>query len=431
MIVKLIAPLIWSGLAAQTPLTLDEALRVAEQNAFGIRLAQSDVEKTRQQVAEARGLLGPQVRVDTNYTRNEREVRQGGVTVVPLDQAQSQVVLTMPLDITGVLKRGLSASSLAINVARENLAAERNDLRFNVRAAYHDVLRARAQVKVFEETLQSAKAAERNAELEYQAGAKAKVDVLRFQTQTQQAESDLIAAQNALAIARNLFNNTLGRPIETPVELVEPGAIPTPDQDEKALAETAKANRPELRAFRFNQEVLKQIRMAEERGMLPSLNVSAIHSRNWTGGGQGGDDASTFAQLNLSIPVWDSGVTRARVRQARQDEEQNKIRWEQTELLVSLEVRQALTNLINARARLETAQKQVDFAAETFRLANLRYQAGEGIPLEVTDAQTELTRARTLFVSANYDYLTAHAQLLRALGVDVPAGQAKAKEVSK
>jgi outer membrane protein TolC len=338
----------------------------------------------------------------------------------------------MPFDVTGVLKRGLSASSKAIDVAKENLAAERNDLRFDVRSAFFDVLQAQAQVKVFEETLATASTAQKNAELEFQAGAKARVDVLRFQTQTQQAEADLISARNNLTLAKNAFNNALGRPIETPFELAEPDPLPRPVENESALVEVAKENRPELRAFRFNQEVLKNLRMAEERSMLPSLNISGIHSRNWSGGGQTGENSSTFAQLNLSVPVWDSGVTRARVKAARQDEEQNKIRWEQTELLISLEVRQAMANLTNARARLEAAQKQVEFAAETYRLALVRYRAGEGIQLEVTDAQTELTRARTLLVSATYDYMTTYAQLQRALGTDVSAPpSALQKEVTK
>ena len=430
---SLVLPAIWSIVAAQgQTLTIDEALRIAEQNAFGIRLAKSDVEKTRQRVAEARGLLGPQVRVDTNYTRNSKELREGGTVFQPLNQASSQIIVSMPFDVTGVLKKGLSASSKAIDVAKQNLSAERNDLRFNVRAAFFDVLQAQAQVKVFEETLATASTAQKNAELEFQAGAKAKVDVLRFQTQTQQAEADLISARNNLALAKNAFNNALGRPIETPFELAEPDPLPRPAEDDAALVEVAKENRPELRAFRFNQEVLKNLRMAEERGMLPSLNISGVHSRNWSGGGQTGENSSTFAQLNLSVPVWDSGVTRARVKAARQDEEQNKIRWEQTELLVSLEVRQAMANLTNARARLEAAQKQVEFAAETYRLALVRYRAGEGIQLEVTDAQTELTRARTLLVSATYDYMTTYAQLQRALGTDVSAPPAAIqKEVTK
>lgn len=424
-VLLLAAPAIWSGAFLQDgKLTLNEAIALAERNAFEVRVAQSSVERTRQQVNEVRGNLGPQVRVNNTYTRFDREIKSEGFVVRPYDQSESQLVLTMPVDITGVLKRGVAASALAVKVAESNLDSERNDLRYSVRAAYFDVLRSDAQVKVFEEALESAQKRLRNTELEYEAGSKAKVDVLRFQTQVQQAESDLIAARNGLFLARNVFNATLGRPVETPFELVAEATIQEVSEDEAALTKTALDKRPELRAFRYNAEVLKNIRIAEERGMLPSLSFSAVHSRNWNAQGQGAQDQSTFGQITLSIPAWDSGITRSRVKAARQDEEQNKIRTEQTELAISLEVRQAYTNLANAKARWDVSKKQVEFAAESFRLANVRYEAGEGIPLEVTDAQTELTRARVQMVAATYDYLTNYAQLQRAIGADVAVQEA-------
>jgi len=420
------APALWTFVMAQDgKLTIEEAMRIAETNAFSVRVAKSSVERTRQQVNEVKGNLGPQVRVNNTYTRFDKEIKQQGSVVRPFEQTETQLVLRMPVDITGILKRGLAASSIAVKVAEANLDSEKNDLRFSVRADYYQVLQAQAQVKVFEEALDSARKRLRNTELEYEAGSKAKVDVLRFQTQVQQAEADLIAAKNGLSLARNAFNNTLGRPIETPFELVEEVNLPAVAQDEKALTETAVKNRSELRAFRYNAEVLKNVRIAEERGMLPSLDFSAIHSRNWNTGGAGSQDQTTFGQITLSIPAWDDGITRARVKQARQDEEQNKIRTEQTELAISLEIRQATTNLANAKARWDVAKKQVEFATETFRLANVRYEAGEGIPLEVTDAQAELTRARVQMVAATYDYLTTYAQLQRALGTDVPSTEAK------
>lgn len=431
----LTAPALWSAVMFQDgKLTLDEAIKIAEQNAFAVRVAQSSVERTRQQVNEVKGNLGPQVRVNNSYTRFDKEIKQQGAVVRPYDQTETQLVLSMPIDITGVLKRGVAASAIAVKVAQANLDSERNDLRLNVRAGYYQVLQAQAQVKVFEEALDSSRKRLRNTELEYEAGSKAKVDVLRFQTQVQQAEADLIAAKNGLSLARNAFNNTLGRPIETSFELVEEATLPGVSEDEKSLTEKAVKNRPEMRAFRYNAEVLKNLRIAEERGLLPSLGFSAVHSRSWNTGGSGSQDQTTFGQVTLSIPAWDDGITRARVKQARQDEEQNKIRTEQTELAISLEVRQATTNLANAKARWDVAKKQVEFAAESFRLANVRYEAGEGIPLEVTDAQAELTRARVQLVAATYDYLTTYAQLQRALGTDVSIPESrilaeKAREV--
>jgi outer membrane protein TolC len=83
---------------------------------------------------------------------------------------------------------------------------------------------------------------------------------------------------------------------------------------------------------------------------------------------------------------------------------------------VSLQVDQAHTNLKNALSRLEVAKTQVGLARETYRLAKLRADNGEGIQLEVTDAQTELTRSEINLVTARYDYLIAYAELLRAVG---------------
>jgi outer membrane protein len=418
---NLLAPALWAAMQSPAVLTMDEALRIADQNAFGVRTAKSDLEKTRQRVAETKSRLGPRVNLDSTYTRFNEVIRSGDGSVVrPIDQAQSQLVVSMPLDITGILKKGVRASEAAIAVAQENLNSEKNDLKFNVRAAYFDVLQTEAQVKVFEETLATSQKRLRNTELEFEKGAKAKVDVIRFQTLVQQAEADLIAGRNAASLARNAFNNVLGRPIETPFALAEPPPMPRFEIDDTAMAGFAKQNRSELKAFRANQKVLELIRNAEEGGLSPSLNVSAVHSRDWKATSSGGRESSTFGQIVLSLPAFDSGVTRARVKAARQDEEQNRIRTEQAELGISLEVRQATTTLANAKARLESAQKQVEFATESFRLANVRYEAGEGILLEVTDAQTELTRARTALVTATYDYLRSFAQLQRAMGTDQP-----------
>jgi outer membrane protein TolC len=46
----------------------------------------------------------------------------------------------------------------------------------------------------------------------------------------------------------------------------------------------------------------------------------------------------------------------------------------------------------------------------------VKYEAGEGIPLEVADAATQLTQAKTLLVNAQYDYLRAIADLEHAIG---------------
>ncbi len=67
---------------------------------------------------------------------------------------------------------------------------------------------------------------------------------------------------------------------------------------------------------------------------------------------------------------------------------------------------------------MDVAQKQVDQAKEQYRLAVVRANAGEGITLDVTNAQTQLTTAETGLVNARYAYLIAYAALQRAIDQD-------------
>lgn len=406
-------------------LTLEEALSIADQNAFDVRTAESQLRRTRARLNEARGQLGPRVVANGTYTRFDKEIRSSGsngggsVVVQPIDQKQVGAQLTMPIDITGNIGRGVRGVSSTVRASEQNLAAARNTLRLDVRNAYFQVLRADALVGVAQSQVTSAQAAVTTEQQREAAGDAAHIDVLRLQTQLAQAQADLLAAQAGLALSKEALNNTLGRPIETPFSVQDPSALPAVTVDESTLTQTALARRPEIQAIRFTRESLRWIRRAQEGGLLPSLNLSANYNRN-IDAGPNARDYSAFATLGISWPIFDSGVTRARVQQAREDERQAEIQQEQLELGVSLEVRQAVTNLVNARARLDVAQQGVTVAAETYRLAQVRLQAGEGTSLEVTTALTQLTLAQQQLANSRYDYLTAYAQLQRAVAADDP-----------
>jgi outer membrane protein TolC len=122
--------------------------------------------------------------------------------------------------------------------------------------------------------------------------------------------------------------------------------------------------------------------------------------------------------FTLNVPLFDSGATRARVKEARQDEEAAKIQLKQTQLNISQQVRDAFADLSSAQARLANAQRQVSLAEEVFRLAKVRQDAGEGTYVEVIDAETSLATSRNSLVSAKYDYFLAFSQLQHAMGND-------------
>jgi outer membrane protein len=58
-------------------------------------------------------------------------------------------------------------------------------------------------------------------------------------------------------------------------------------------------------------------------------------------------------------------------------------------------------------------------ADEALREANARAEAGTGTQLDVLDAETSLTQARTTQIQALHDYAAARAKLERAIGEDM------------
>lgn len=411
------------GVFQSGPMSLEDALKVAEENAISLKISASQIEKARQQAAQARGQLGPKITAEGTYTRFDKALTanfgSSSITTRPIDSKDAKLNFSMPLDLAGVTGRAIRAAELSIAVQEANRRTALNDLHQNVKRAFFTVLQAQAGIKVNEEAVARAKDRLANVKKELAAGARAKVDVIRLETALAQSEADLIVSQNQLKLAKSALNNVLGRSIETPVEVAQHTFWEPTTMTEDQLFATAKDSRPELKAIGLQQKVLEFVRLAEERGGVPSLNLSAVHSRSFGSTGFGASTSSTTGVLAISVPIWDSGITRARVKAARQDEEQAKLQGEQILLGISLEVRQAYANLMNAAARRALAQQQVKLAEETYRLTTVKFENGEGIPLEVADASTQLTQAKTLMVNADYDYLRAIADLEHAIGTEL------------
>lgn len=410
------------GLPASQKLTLDEAVFIGLQNSFAIRTAESNIEKNRQRANEARGALGPKLTLNGTYIRNDQAtsttINGNTVTISPQDSGNAQLSITYPVDIVGVNKLVLDAAKATIASATATRSAEANTVRGNIRQAYFQVLQSESQVKVQEDALASIRETLRITRIKFEAGAVPQFDVVRFEAEEQDAEAAVIAAKNAVVSAKQLLNSMMARPIETPLETVTITELPAKPASADALVHQAIATRSELDATKLRLNALSMVTKSEERGNLPSLSLGATHTRNFKVSGFGGREFSTYGSLNLSFPIFDSGITRARVKAARQDEEQARILLEQQALSISLEVRQTLVRLQNAQDQLMVTQKALEKAAEAFRIARVRYDAGGGIALEVTNAQADLTRAKTAELNARFNYLSAYADLQRAVGSD-------------
>lgn len=423
-------------------LSIDEAVAVALENAFVIRIAESRVDQARYRERAASGQLGPRITFDANYTRFEVEGGvsggatgggtggatgggtggatgggQGGFFAGSGDSKTVQISLVQPIDISGTTRASVRAAEFATLAQEAGLGVDVNDLKRDVRSRYFLVLQAQADVAIQAALIEESKQRLENARSRFEAGDIPRFDVLRLESDLLRSEQQLVDAYFRYVLAKQGLNVLLGWPVETEYEVVGVGELPGVEESAIDLYLVALRNRPEVEQLGFQIESLGQVASAEEAGRKPTLAISASHQRN-IDPGFGQARSTSLGGLQLSVPIFDSGITRNRVLAAREDEEQAKILFEQVLLGISLEVRQALTQLMNAAQALQVAVQAEEVAREALRIARLRFDEGEGILLEVTSAQAELVAAQGSLVRAQSAYLTGYAELQRAVGRD-------------
>ena len=343
----------------------------------------------------------------------------------------------------------------------------------DVKSAFYDVLRAQALVAVATENLQNSLDRLDDANKRYRAGVVARFDVLRAQTDVLNAQQSLISGRSQVSLAIANLNNAIGLDINTPLRVAEQGAIteppgiappqptapppapaanaPNPDaQASNAKAGEPAPTRPQIPDVRFDslnlgpeydavsreaQQIRPEILEADaniaaarkgialaRRSQLPTLGVTV--GGLYTPNAAGFAPRTTTAQavVSLSLPLFDGGVSRARVQEARADVATAETNRRQTVDLVALEVRSAYLQLVQARDRVAVANQALALAQEAFRLARVRYNAGvaaqSGLSplLEVSDAQAALTQAENNRVNALYDYNNSRARHDKAAG---------------
>ena len=182
--------------------------------------------------------------------------------------------------------------------------------------------------------------------------------------------------------------------------------------------------------IRVAQEALRQatqdVRIAQN-ALLPSLaidgnygieaNAFALHSVVAAAPQYGPlPNLGYYVVGNFTLPVFDWGIRRSKIRQAQTREQQARVELTQVQ-------RQLLGNLylfyneaLTARSAVDGLRRAADLAAESLRLIVLRYQAGESTALEVVDAQNTLVQARNAYDDAQTRYRVALATLQTVTG---------------
>lgn len=450
------------ALLAQKPLKLQDAIAVSLAISRPLAAAQANLYAAQGRVAEAQSALNPTVvavldSVHHQGSTNSKVLNSNdpidfnmpiGRTVVTQHEQEEfiGVQASLPFDIGGAIRAATdSAKFLEIDFALD-VQRTRNLVVSGVKTAFYDVLRAQALVHVADENLKNTQERLKDAENRLAARVVTRFDVLRAQTDVANARQQRILARNQVKLATAALNRAIGLEVDAPLTLsdadavaVPPGVAPPnaanmppaviePNEADglgpefKPLLKEALQLRPEIWQAEALTAAARRNIVVARRSALPgaSLNFGYLYAPN--AGGSTPQNLTWQFTAALTLPLYDGGLARSRVKEARGMVALYQTQQRDTQDQVTQEAETAYLNLLQSRDRVEVANQAVSQAQEAFRLAQVRYKEGvsarAGISplLELSDAQNALTLAQSNQVNALYDYNTSRALLDRSLG---------------
>ena len=404
---------------AQPPtISLQDALARAKQYGGQIQSANLAVLQAREDRVQARANRLPTLNSLNQFIYTEGNGTPSGVFVandgvhVYNEQAVVHQDLLAPVR-QGEIRRAMAAEAIAkakVEVAARGLTATVIQNYYAIVLAQRKLANSQISVKESERFFDVTQKQEKGGEVAHADVIKAQIDLQQRQRDLKEGELAIEKARIALGIL--IFPN-FSSEFAVVDDLVQPSELP-PVEDVRAAAT---ASSPDLKAATAGvQEAGWEVTVARYQ-FLPTFGldffygidanqfaVNSSHPAEGGGPNMNRQNLGYSAQLTLTVPVWNWGATRSKVKQA-------ELKRDQAQLDLSLAQRTLQSNLATAYAELQAAQTQlpslkssVDLATESLRLTVLRYQAGEATALEVVDAHNTLTQAR----NANDDGLARH-----------------------
>jgi outer membrane protein TolC len=405
---------------------LATALRLAGAQNLDIQIAREHLKEAAANRDSAVEQFFPWLAPGVTYHRRDgvaQAVPSGIISDAHYQSYYPGVTLSAQLVLGDAIYNSLAARQL-VKASEQGLEAQHQDTVFHAAAGYFDLARAKVLVDVANEALATSREYQRQLHDAVGAGIAFKGDELRVRSQSEQYEVKVQQAieQQRVAganLAQVLHLDSRVELVPQDAELVPLTLFPT-NASMDALVGRALTARPELR----QSDAFVSAARAGENGARYGPWVPSIGAQIFAGGLGGGPDGgpSHFGAagdylVGISWKIgpgglFDSGRIKAnQSRLAAAQLEGSKLK----DAIIS-EVVADLVRIQSLGAQIQLAQRNLGTAAETLRLTRERKQYGVGVVLEDIQAQQDLTRARSDYVTALAQYNAAQYALAKAVG---------------
>ncbi len=402
MIILCLPLFIMAQKAEEEILSLEKCIAIAiEQNPL-VLSSMDQYKASLARVNQAKALPQPSLDYDSDLQPNFFNFRDSGETYFGLSQS---------IEFPGKRYiRGKIASKESDQFLQE-IELLKLDIVFQVKQAFFSLLLSQEKLKYSQQNLELAQDFLRKAEVKFDAGDVAKVEVLRASVEASKAANEVRATTTEVRLAKAMLNYLLARKKYAPLEIQGNLKRVPISLDVDALIERALSFRPEMRGIRIALEREKLSKKQAYMNYLPDFELG-VSKHRIVGEGSWWD-----VTLSFPIPLFFWQPKKGEIAEAEANISSLAKATQHLQNSITLEVEEAYMNAEMAHNQIRLFEEEIlAQAEEVYNMFLFSYQEGEIGGIELIEARRSLLEARTSYADALYNYSAALSALEKSIG---------------
>ena len=401
-------------------ITLDKCIELALGNNPQINSAFHDILASDARIKQVWSNYFPKLSWQTGYTRiRQLQLSDAlGRNLTFNYYILGQVTLQQMLYDFGVTQNQATIKRLDYEAYKTTLGATINDVIYQTKDSYYNLLYAFENKKVAEDTVNKFEMFYNQAKAFYEIGMNPKVDVTIAEVNLSNAKLQLIQADNAVNLAIAKLNNVMGVPFIDKYTVQERLKYQPVDITFNKAVEIARDARPELKLAELKVESANQTLKLVKKSYFPTLSVEGqfqLGGKQWTS--NHGYNLGGY----LNFPTVNGMLIKNEIKEARYLYDKEIANAKNTQNQIYLEIQNAFLKLEEKKNQMPVAMLGVKQAKENYELSYGRYRVGEANPTELKDAQINYQQAQLSYYNALYQYNSAKAELEKSIGKNLSA----------
>lgn len=377
--------------------TVDQLIAIALGSNALLGAARTDIDISQAEAVIAGAYPNPEIEI----MGGERTAR--GPALTP--GSTQSFALSQRLDYPSQREARRDVASAGISMAQASAQTFEVDLVTRLKQGFYAVIRHESELRAAREDLDLAQAIRDRVEVRVQVGEAPRYELIRADTELQNAQKNADSAALRLAQAKLRLRSVVGSALpdrfDVDGSLVEDIKLPGIDQLRQRMLE----RNPELARLRAEVERSRRVLELENLRRMPEVSVKLARDRD-------PEYEAHRIGIAVNIPLFDR--RQGQIAQAGALSERSRIALQGRAFELEQFLDAAYRQYELSRTQVAALESGIVRQAEAaLRVAEAAYRFGERGILDVLDAQRVFRAARNELISARYELMSALAEIER------------------